>query len=104
MSAALMGFGGVVGVQWYNNFTPDADGNLPVNGQGGGGGHALFRFPGAKYQNGVYYVPLQNSWKDNWTKWHGRCWLPINHLTGNFGNWAGRVVTQIGEFPVPAEA
>lgn len=103
MSAVLMKFKLITGILWYNNFTPDQDGWLPLRGQGGGGGHAIEGYKGVM-RDGRFGIAHQNSWTSRWGR-NGLFVIPETHYTGGIGGWwaVAEVVAESGDLPEPQE-
>jgi len=101
ISAVFQGFAVNSGVLWYDNYTPDADGWLPV-GVGNYGGHAIFGYKPA-FRAGRWGVWHQNSWGVNWPHAGagGRFVIPESAYTGPVGGWFafGSVVDEGGVVP-----
>lgn len=104
MSAALMGFGVVSGVMWYDNYKPDGDGWLPTRGVGRGGGHAVFGYKPAM-RHGKFGIGHQNSWTPSWGV-QGRGIFPEEMYRGPVGGWWAlrQVVAEEMDLPAPRAA
>ncbi len=85
MSAVIRGFDLISGIMWYANYTPDAEGWLPV-GRGSAGGHAVYGFAPA-VRNGRYGIWHQNSWGRWGYRGLGLCVFPEAAYTGPIGGW-----------------
>jgi hypothetical protein len=106
-SALQQGFLIVEGVLWFDNFTPDADGWLPLKGRGNYGGHALcgYGLANRPTSNGgdVWGVRTRNSWGVGWGI-GGNCVIPETLFDGNItGYWAVRSTVRTPEPFPPSE-
>lgn len=96
-SAIQQGFLVISGILWYDNFTPDRRGWLPLRGTGQAGGHAFCNFslvkhPDAKYD--TWGLGMQNSWGTTWGI-GGQCIVPETLYGQEIGGfWAVRAVVQ----------
>ena len=98
-SAMIQGWFGISGVPWYNQYSPDSKGWLPVQGGGGWGGHALLAYKPTRRGN-LYGVWNKNSWTPKWGL-KGTCVITENGYNGPVGGWwVGKlVVTEQGDLP-----
>lgn len=64
LSGVVQGFQLISGVMWYDNYTPNSEGWLPV-GRGRPGGHAIHGIKGARKgsKRGIWH---KNSWRPTW--------------------------------------
>lgn len=103
-SAVLCGFDLISGIMWYDNYTPDRDGWLPLRPSGRPGGHAVHGYK-PTHRNGVFGIWHQNSWSRKWGL-NGRCVFPESAYGRQIGGWwAVRAVTdEGGDVPAPKVA
>lgn len=100
-SANMLGFVCEEALDWYDNFTPDADGWLPRRGRGGVGGHALTNYGLKRAADGTWGSRTRNSWSAAWGA-HGNCVIPESLLDDTYGGfWAVRAVSQTAEVKRP---
>lgn len=95
MSGVLSGFDLISGILWYDNYTPDRDGWLPI-GRGNSGGHAVHGFKGV-YRGSDFGIAHQNSWTTQFGI-NGKCVFPERCYQDESigGWWLVRAVTDEG--------